>query len=61
METIQFVGQKRLNRALHVWQRRANGTYKCVLCGGVVREPTPNGVCERYEPLTETERALCPP
>lgn len=51
-------------RELHVWYRlnggRYDGWYKCVPCGGVAEEPTVNDLPQRFEKLTDQERALCP-
>lgn len=32
---IQYVGQRRVDRSYHLWQRRVDNTYQCLLCGGV--------------------------
>ncbi len=58
--TYQIVGQKaRIDRAYHVWKRHKDKTWKCVICGGVVKIPTVNELPDRYEKLTEDEKALC--
>ncbi len=68
MSRFQVVGQKLLDRAgRHVWCKLADGRklFKCVLCGALAKKP-PNfeqeedWVPERYEPLTDEERRLCP-
>lgn len=62
MLMFQQVGQQLpLDRKRHVWLARAGGAYKCVLCGGIATKPTDEGLCERYEPLTEEELVLGSP
>ncbi len=58
----QTVGQKEIiDRKYHVWKKnKSNGSFKCVLCGGVTKMPTLNEICEKYEYLDEEERGLCP-
>lgn len=62
---FQKVGQRKIDRKDHVWVRLEGGVYKCVLCGGMARQPpgypTPRDwLPTKYEPLTDEERALCP-
>lgn len=57
-ETIQRVGRKKADRKLHIWHLRTDGTYKCVLCGGVTDTPTVNDICNHYEKLTPAERNM---
>lgn len=58
---FQRVGDKYVDRTMHVWHGpRPDGTYLCVLCGGVTRRPTENGGCDKYVPLTDEERDMCP-
>lgn len=62
MPLFQQVGQKLpLDRKRHVWLKRKDGSYKCVVCGGITARPTDDGLCERYEPLTQAELALDSP
>jgi Tfp pilus assembly protein FimV len=49
---------RRPRRTEHVWIRRADGSYKCTVCGGVARQPTRWDLAEYYEELTDAERAL---
>jgi hypothetical protein len=57
----QFVGRgKQPHRGRHLWVSHPGGDWKCVLCGGVAREPTLDDLPDRFEPLTDQERALCP-
>jgi hypothetical protein len=59
---FQSVGQRRIpDRTLHVWRKNGHGWWKCVLCGGVSRRPTMDGLPEKWEPLTDEERGLSPP
>lgn len=60
-EAVQMVGDRVVNRGFHVWRRLEDGTYKCVLCGGVTEFPSNGADCDRYETLTDKERGLCPP
>lgn len=53
------------NRKEHVWHwKKTHGRYKCVLCGAITKRPIQVDLGElmpdRYEPLTNQERALCP-
>jgi hypothetical protein len=67
---FQTVRSARVYRGDHVWvQGEAAGgaaRFKCVLCGAVCvgwppPYPTrPDWQAERYEPLTDAERALAP-
>lgn len=59
---FQTPNKANLNRTFHVWVKTTagDGWYKCVLCGGLSRKPNDEVECERYEKLTDTERALCP-
>ena len=57
----QIVGQRAPDRKRHVWYKRDDGRYKCVLCGGVNRQPNADGDVDAVEPLTDKERTLCPP
>ena len=65
----QIAGQPVLDRADHVWvyrMHRKTRCWKCVLCGGVISQeppvyPTPAGwLPDRFEPLRDEERSLCP-
>jgi hypothetical protein len=49
----------------HQWLQLDGGRYKCVTCGAVCRvlppDPEPADWCpDRYEPLTDGERAYSP-
>lgn len=58
---IQRIGvTKKFDRSKHVWHDRKDGSYKCVLCGGITAELTENDTCPKYEKVTVKERALCP-
>lgn len=50
-----------VNRGMHVWFKRKDGSWKCALCGGVTRRPTDDDLPDTFEPLTDYERALCRP
>ena len=57
---MQRVSDAKVDRGYHVWYQRQDGSFKCVLCGGITRVPT--DVCEcRYEELTKDEKEMCPP
>lgn len=60
---FQAVNQRAApDRVLHVWYRlKGTARWKCVLCGGVSRTPSDEAVPDYYEPLTDEERAMCPP
>ena len=55
----QIVGERRLDRKLHVWRRLPDGRWKCTLCGGVTACPSDEALPERFEPLTDEDRNLC--
>lgn len=66
-ELYQTPKTRKPDRTDHVWVRRVEGGFKCVLCGGVTNEeppmsPTPKGwMPDHYElPLTPEERAQAP-
>lgn len=62
MPIFQTVKQRQaIDRSAHVWVRRENGEWRCCICGGVTRRPTDDELPERFEPLTDEERRLCPP
>lgn len=48
----------KVDRRLHCWFRRRDGSYKCVLCGGISRTPSYNRLPEKVEKLTHEERAM---
>lgn len=51
-----------LDRGIHIWVRRPlTEDCKCILCGGITRRPSVNDLCQRYERLTDEERAMYPP
>jgi hypothetical protein len=60
---LQFTTMYPLNRGHHIWHNR-DGVFKCVLCGAITMKPADvtsgNLNPERYERLTEAERALAP-
>lgn len=59
---FQTVGNtEKPDRRLHTWYRRRDGSYKCVICGGISTRPSYNGLPEKVERLTEEERNLAPP
>ena len=63
MQTVKTTNH---NRNLHVWYYRARTEdYKCVLCGGIVKDPATlkdsNDILGRYEGITDRERQMCPP
>lgn len=57
----QFVGDKFVDRFLHVWKRQKDERYKCILCGGVTTDPSRNDLPSHFEKLASEERTLCPP
>jgi hypothetical protein len=66
MAAFQLVGMAKPNRGRwHVWQLRGTD-YKCVTCGAITKSPPKRDeeedwLPERFEPLTEEEKKLCPP
>lgn len=59
---VQMAGQKgTIRREHHVWRELSDGRFRCVLCGGVAREPSVNEMADGYEKLTDEDRALSPP
>lgn len=61
----QSVTDKYANRTMHVWRKRVDGFYLCVLCGAICHYPPPPVEPEgweplRYEALTDEDRALSP-
>lgn len=67
----QYVGRVVEDRTEHVWLKLNAGSsggpgWKCVLCGAVTAKappprPEPAGwYPDRYDALTDAERALCP-
>ncbi len=70
MPYIQNPQQKRppLDRKEHIWYAAGPagcGKWKCVLCGAVTNQPPehpakPAWMPDKYEPLTDAERALSP-
>ena len=68
-ERFQQVGDTLVHRAEHVWlnlKKQNRPGWKCVLCGAVTRKsppvkPTPDEwLPDTFEPLTDSERNLCP-
>lgn len=62
---MQTTRTKNPNRKEHLWYYRlAHDNYKCVLCGGVSRDPgtmeVNDALPERFEKLTDKERAMAP-
>lgn len=57
--TAQYLDTHQPDRSMHIWVRRGD-EWKCVLCGGITSQPSDNGGCDRYEKLTDEERALAP-
>lgn len=54
------------DRTDHVWFCLGNGSFKCVLCGGVTKNPPPyptreGWVPEGFSKLCEADRRICPP
>ena len=62
--SFQTTKTKRPDRVDHVWEHRGQRDYKCVLCGALTDKPPEfadkHWVADRYEPLTDEERAMCP-
>lgn len=58
---MQLVGEHSVDRTQHVWRRVKRGLFKCVLCGAVSGAPTESCEARHYEPLTDEDRAMCPP
>ena len=54
----QFVEEQGANRAFHIWSRRDDGTFVCVICCGWSRVPTIDGLPEKFVQLTRRERNL---
>lgn len=48
-------------RGHHIWRKLdVDQGWKCCTCGGLAKVPTENDACDRYEPLADWERDLCP-
>jgi hypothetical protein len=62
MKKFQTAGAPNVDRTAHVWYKpkHMRGWWKCVLCGGLSRQPSDDAEPQRVEKLTEHERGLCP-
>jgi len=49
------------DRTRHVWSQQKDGSWLCVLCGGVTRQPSDEELPDRFQEVTPNMRKLCPP
>lgn len=59
--SFQSTIDSKVDRRLHTWFKRPDGSYKCVICGGISKTPSYNKLPDRVEKLTHEERAMTTP